>query len=89
MLNVKIDSEQLEQEYKVALKKAINEITYAKTFWDFKELLNQTCMSKSFILEKFFYDQAFPKYKVGQKWLFPAKETQEFLVNWLKKQPTN
>lgn len=89
MLNIKIDSEQLEQDYKAALNKAISEITFQKTFWDFKELMNQTCMSKSFILEKFFYDEDFPKYKVGQKWLFPAIETQEFLTDWLKKQARN
>ncbi|GEK30298.1 hypothetical protein KZO01_06070 [Kurthia zopfii] len=89
MLNVQIDSEQLEHDYKVALNKAISEITFQKTFWDFKELMNQTCMSKSFILEKFFYEPDFPKYKVGQKWLMPAVETQEFLKNWLKKQSQN
>lgn len=85
MLKVQIDSEQLEQDYKAALNKAISEITHAKTFWDFNELMNQTCMSKSFILEKFFYEPDFPKYKVGQKWLFPAVETQEFLTTWLKR----
>lgn len=89
MLNVQIDSVQLEKEYKQALDKAIAEISYTKTFWDMGELLNQTCMSKSFLLEKLFYEPGFPKYRVGKKWLFPAAETQDFLINWLKKHPSN
>jgi hypothetical protein len=54
-----------------------------------KELCRQTCMSENNIKEKFFYDPRFQKYKVGGKWLFPAKETEHFLLTWINEQPTH
>lgn len=56
------------------------------TFWDTKELKRRTCMSWSFIQEQFFFDPRFPKFKVNSKWLFPAKEAEEFLLKWIKEQ---
>lgn len=55
-------------------------------FWDSKELKRQTCLSWNTIQDKFFFDPAFPKRKVGGKWLYPAKETAAFLEKWLAEQ---
>lgn len=52
-----------------------------------KTLCKVTCMSENFIKEQFFYHPDFPKYRVGRKWLMPAKECEEFLINWLKQHP--
>ncbi|RCK10965.1 group-specific protein [Bacillus licheniformis] len=41
------------------------------------------------IKDTFFYDPRFPKYRVGKKWLFPAKECEKFLLTWLAEQPRN
>ncbi|SCM00677.1 Group-specific protein [Bacillus cytotoxicus] len=39
-------------------------------------------MSWNTIQDQFFFDPRFPKFKVGQKWYFPAKQTQKFLLEW-------
>jgi hypothetical protein len=60
-----------------------------RTFWDTNELQRQTMLSMSTIQKNFFYDERFPKYKLGRKWLFPAKRTREFLLMWLEEQKKN
>ncbi|MGG0663446.1 hypothetical protein ABE042_04980 [Viridibacillus arvi] len=87
MLQVQIDEETVREVLNNEIRRAVETVQVEKTLWDFKELERQTCMGKSNILEKFFWDQEFPKFKVGQKWMFPAKETQEYLLRWLRKQP--
>lgn len=89
MLTFNIDEHQIEQRFLEELRKRLDKIQHRHTFWDMKELCRQTCMSENNIKEKFFYDKRFPKYKIGGKWYFPAKETEEFLLMWLKEQPTN
>jgi phage pi2 protein 07 len=87
MLSVQLDEAQIEQRFREELQKRLNEVERRCTFWDMKELCRQTNMSETFIRETFFYDPRFPKYRVGKKWLFPAKECEEFLIMWLKEQP--
>lgn len=89
MLEILLDETAVEQQFLAALKKKLNEIEMRSTFWDMKELMKQTNMGESNIKEKFFYDSRFPKYKVGGKWYFPAKECEEFLLMWIKEQPKN
>lgn len=69
------------------IQKRLTELNTDVVFWDLKELSRRTNMSIPFIKEQFFYNQEFPKYKVGTKWLMPAKETEKYLLNWLKQQP--
>jgi phage pi2 protein 07 len=88
LLNVQIDEKYIEQQFREELQKRLDEITNRTVFWDMKELCRQTCMSEPFIKEHFFFDPRFPKFRVGRKWLFPAKETEEFLIKWLSEQPT-
>ncbi|MFS0767080.1 hypothetical protein [Peribacillus phoenicis] len=89
MITVKVDEKMAEKLLLEELKKLLNQMEGGRlTFWDMKELCRQTCMSENNIKEKFFYDERFPKRKVGGKWLFPAKECEEFLLMWIKEQPS-
>lgn len=87
MLSVQVDQQSIEQQFHVELKKHLNEIQNRTVFWDMKELCRQTCMSEPFIKEQFFFDPRFPKFRVGRKWVFPAKEAENFLIQWLREQP--
>ncbi|WP_313891154.1 group-specific protein [Psychrobacillus sp.] len=89
MLSLQVNESELELMFREELSKKLKEIEHRHTFWDMDELMRQTNMSLPFIKEKFFYNENFPKFKVGRKWLFPAKETEEFLLNWLKQQARN
>lgn len=85
MLNIEIDQQEVRQLYLEKLAEKIKEVDVELVFWDANELKRRTCMSWNFIQEQFFFDPSFPKYKVGNKWYFPARETQQFLLNWLKR----
>lgn len=89
VLTINLDEKEIEQRFLEELRKRLDKIENTKTFWDMKTLCKQTCLSENTIKERFFYDSRFPKYKVGGKWLMPAKETEEFLLKWLKEQPRN
>lgn len=89
MLSIQLDEHIIEQQFLTELRKKIDQIEKRHTFWDMKELCRQTNMSKNNIMEKFFHDERFPKYKIGAKWFFPAKECEEFLLTWIKEQPTH
>lgn len=85
MIEIKLNQEILERLIADELREQFNDLSHGHTFWDMKELCRQTCMSHTFIKQQFFYEKDFPKYRVGRKWLFPAKETEQFLLEWLKK----
>lgn len=86
MLNVQVDEKAIEQQFFDEIRKHLNELSHRTVFWDMKELCRQTCMSEPFIKEQFFFDPRFPKRRAGRKWLFPAKETEDFLKTWLNEQ---
>lgn len=83
MLTVQIDENEVRKMYLEQMKEKIAEVDAELVFWDRKELLRKTCMCWNSIQKEFFYDTRFPKYKIGSKWYFPAKETREFLLQWL------
>ena len=87
MLTVQIDEQEVRKLLDEKIEQKIKEVDAELVFWDSKELMRRTCLSWNTILDKFFYDPRFPKFKVGGKWLFPAQETKEFLLNWLREQP--
>lgn len=89
MINVQVDEQEVRQLYIQKLEEKMKEIDAELIYWDSKELMRRTCLSWNNIQEKFFYDPRFPKHKVGQKWMFPAKQTRDFLLTWLSEQPTN
>lgn len=87
---LQIDEQKLQEEFKkqlqVRLDKLEAELLVEDVFWDMNDLQKKTKMSVNTMKEYFFYDERFPKYQVGRKWYFPAKETKEFLIQWLKEQ---
>lgn len=89
LISVQVDERVIEQRFLEEMKKKLDQIEQTRTFWDTNELKRHTCMSWNTIQEKFFYDKRFPKYRVGGKWYFPAKECEEFLLSWIKEQRSN
>jgi hypothetical protein len=89
MLEINLNENIVEEMVLKEIKNKIEKIQAKLTFWDLNELSKQTCMSIGNIKEKFFYDERFPKYKVGGKWYFPAAECEAFLRQWIKEQPKN
>ena len=84
MIAIEIDEREVDRLIREEVERKLRDLTHRHTFWDMAELSEQTCMSITFIKENFFYDPRFPKYRVGRKWLMPARETEEFLLMWLK-----
>lgn len=86
IVQLQLDNNQLEGMIREELRNRLNHLEHRHTFWDLAELERQTCMSKSAILNQFFYDERFKKirFKIGQKWYMSAKETEAFLLIWLK-----
>ena len=87
ILSISLNKTALEEIIQLEIQRRISELDTNVVFWDFNELKRQTKMSKPFILENFFNNADFPKFKVGAKWYMPAKEAEEYLLNWLKRQP--
>jgi len=84
MITVELDKDYIEQEFKAELKKRLDELESQKVFWDIKELSEKTSMSISHLKSHLIYEPGFPRYKVGKKQVFPVKETQEYLLKWVK-----
>ncbi|MED4461822.1 group-specific protein [Metabacillus fastidiosus] len=88
MIAIQLDKNEIEQRFLEELRKHLDAIESRILFWDMKELCRQTNMSEPFVKEQFFYDPRFPKYKVGRKWVIPAREAEKFLMQWLSEQST-
>ncbi|WP_342512840.1 group-specific protein [Sporosarcina sp. FSL K6-1522] len=87
MIQVQIDEQQVFEIAREEIKTKLKTIESEFIFWDLKTLCEKTCMSRSFVLETFFFLPDFPRHKVGTKWVIPAKEASEYLLQWLKHQP--
>lgn len=86
LLSIKVDEEEIKNLVRERIAILVKEVEVEQVFWGSKELIKRTCMSWNFIQEQFFYDPRFPKYKIGSKWIFPVKETKEFLLTWIHEQ---
>lgn len=84
MIEIQVNEQEIKELYLVEVKKRLERLEQEVTFWDTKELKRQTNMSWNTIQEYFFHDQEFPKFKLNQKWYFPAKECRAFLMKWAK-----
>ncbi|MBP1999718.1 phage pi2 protein 07 [Paenibacillus shirakamiensis] len=89
LISISLDESKVLEICKEKLNQMLHELDSNYVFWDTAELKHRTCMSWNFIQEQFFYDPRFPKRKIGAKWYFPARETREFLENWLREQNAN
>ena len=88
LFEISIDKKVLEDKFYQELKKTLNRLDGNRTLWDMKELCRQSCMSENTIKDRFFYEPTFPKYKIGGKWYMPAKQTEEFLLKWIRMNET-
>lgn len=86
MLAVQINDSEIEQFCLQKIEQMIGEMDLDMVYWDSKELKKRTSMSWNSIQHHFFFDPEFPKFKIGHKWYFPARETREFLEDWIRKQ---
>ncbi|QDH23500.1 group-specific protein [Saccharibacillus brassicae] len=86
LLKVEIDPVEVKRMCHEQIGELVKAADAEYAFWDSKELMKRTCMSWNTIQDMFFHDPRFIKRKVGQKWYFPAKETREFLRQWLLEQ---
>lgn len=84
-----IDEEMIEKIIIEQAQSKIEELDSERVFWTMKDLEYVTGCSEGYIRDKFFYDDRFKEIrrKSGRKWLFPAKKTKEFLLEWLNEQP--
>ena len=88
-LKVEVDEEMIEKLIISHVREKLEQISNQKIFWTMSDLEYLTSCSEGYIKDKFFYDSRFAmiRRKVGRKWLFPAEETEFFLLEWLKEQP--
>lgn len=86
MLNVQIDEQEVKKLAIEKIEEMLKDVEKDLVFWSRQELIRRTCLSWNTIQEHFFFDSRFPKYKVGNKWVFPADETKRFLLTWLSEQ---
>lgn len=91
LVTVDIDKDALEKIIVKNIQAHLNNIDNEKIFYTMDNLQNITGMSKGFIEQRFFHDSRFVKLrrKVGRKWLFPVKETRDFLNKWIIEQPND
>lgn len=86
LLSIEVNEQEIKNLVRERIAILVKEVEGEQVFWDRKQLEKSTCMSWPFILKTFFYDKRFQKFKVGKKWLFPVKETKEFLLTWIHEQ---
>lgn len=86
MVNVEVNENELRKIYLKKVDEHLQSMDSELLLWDAKELCRQTSMSWNTVLKEFFYDPRFEKYKVGNKWKFPAKEAKAFILIWLREQ---
>ena len=89
MIEVQIDEQQILEIARDEIKMKLKSIESEFVFWDLKTLCEKTCMSRNFVLDTFFFLPDFPRHKINSKWMIPAEEAREFLLNWLKQQPSS
>jgi len=84
MLKIQVDEEAIKQLYEEAINERLKKLDKELVFWDSKELKRRTCMRWNTIQNTFFWEEDFPKVKIGGKWYFPADEAKGFLNKWLR-----
>lgn len=85
MLTVQVDENLINELLQMEIQKRLDKLERQQTFWDTDDLKKHTRMSWNTIQDNFFHDPDFPKAKIGGKWIYPAKEAEQFLLNWLQK----
>ncbi|NIK28056.1 phage pi2 protein 07 [Thalassobacillus devorans] len=86
ILHFRVNEEEVNEVIKKQVEETLSKLNTDLVVWDSKELKRRVSMSWSTIQSTFFYEEDFPKVKIGGKWYYPAKETEEFLSRWFKHQ---
>lgn len=84
MIQIQVDQEEVRRLYVESIEEHLKKIDEERVFWNSNDLKRQTNLSWNTIQDEFFHHPDFPKTKVGNKWLYPSKETKEFLNKWFK-----
>lgn len=90
LVNINIDNEALKDEIRKRIDEKISEVGHNKILYSLEDLCQITSFSRGHIMNTFFHDERFKQIrrKVGRKWVFPVEETNEFLLTWIKEQPS-
>jgi hypothetical protein len=83
MVSVQIDDNVVKSLLAQKIEEKLKEVDAELVFWDSKELMRRTCMCWNTIQKEFFFDDQFPKKKIGSKWYFPANKTKQYLLQWI------
>ena len=86
LIQVEIDEQELREICVQKITEMVKQVDTEYVFWDSQELLKRTCMSWNTIQDNFFFDERFPKRKIGGKWYYPVRETRQFLETWISEQ---
>lgn len=86
LISVSVDQDALLEIYREEVQKKLEKNNKDLVLWDTKELERRTCMNINTMQKYFFFDERFPKYLIGNKWYFPAKEAEAFLITWFEEQ---
>lgn len=69
-----------------AIEEKAAQLAQEKIFWTVSELEEYANMNINTMKNHFFYDERFPKFKVGRDWRFPVARTKQFLEQWAMEQ---
>jgi len=91
VIEININEKALENEIIKQINNKIEEFDKNKLFYSLDDLVRITTFSKGHIMNTFFNDYRFKKIRkrVGRKWVFPLKETNDFLKIWISEQPNS
>lgn len=85
-IKIEVDQEVIKKLAIQEVREAVNQIEHDLLWWDVHELCRRTSMSMSHLQRYVLHLPDLPRYRIGKKWFFPAKETEAFLLDWLSKQ---
>lgn len=81
MFQVHINENYIKELLQEAINAKLDSVSQELVFWDMKELQRRTRMSVNTMKEHFFYDEDFPKAKVGNKCIFQRQKLKIFYLN--------
>lgn len=78
----KINEEVVLEILQASINEKVEQLAQEKIFWTVSELEKYANMNIGTMKNHFFYDEDFPKFKVGRDWRFPVIRTKEYLEHW-------
>lgn len=84
MLNITLDETELKKLYLEEIRKRTEEIEEQMLLIDTKELCKLLSLSRPTVEKLFIFNERFPCFRVGKKWMFHRKEVEEYINLWVK-----